>query len=689
MGNLKNTAACLAIAVAGIQGTAAAQSVYSFGDSLSDNGNVNQISLGLVAGNDYFLGRFSNGYIWVDYLSALSAKAEQETLQGLIGPFFTASDVGYNFAHGGAVSGELGPDVDTSLFGQELGFLSQFGPFRTTAQAEHFRDQDVLFGQRAFIINENDFATISAGGNDYFNGETSVPRVVGNILTAVDAIRQGGIDKMVMLDLPLVGDTPGSILTDNREQLNALSRSHNELLRSEVAAYEAANPDSFIAIVPASRLFEIALLDAEFNNAQLLGFSNVGPAEGTTGSCLGDGLVLDACPSTYLFYDDIHPTARAHQILAEGAVATVRAKLAGDALPLANSRSAKQMSASGNGVIASRLASFRAGYTSSGIITGQTQAFVAGANAVSSNHALTTAGDLNLSSTSGLSVYSFSEGTEIGQLTDLQVSGIRAARAESLTFNEGEFHNSLGVDFLSESNFAFGALVTHAEFNRRQLWATTEDELLSVALYGAWFSGPWSLDGVVRSSRGEQSYQRETGFTAFPILQGRSTTRLVEQRINANYELASRGMLVFSAVGRASMTALRIDDIDETGTMGLFEFGTRFDNEHGEAFYGGLKADLNFQHGRGHLSVESGRVHATNRFIGFSSLLDEDALITDAVDNIGVAQRFGSAAEDGQYAAVGFSLKVTNAVLVTGRAAQVSTPNGHDSVGQMNFAWRF
>jgi len=54
------------------------------------------------------------GICAVDYLSALSARAEQETLQGLIGPFFTASDIGYNFAHGGAVSGELGPDVNTN-----------------------------------------------------------------------------------------------------------------------------------------------------------------------------------------------------------------------------------------------------------------------------------------------------------------------------------------------------------------------------------------------------------------------------------------------------------------------------------------------------------------------------------------------------------------------------------------------
>lgn len=686
---LKNSTAAVLCAVSALTGTAAAQSVYSFGDSLSDIGNVNQISLGLVAGSDYFLGRFSNGYVWVDYLSALSARAEQETLQGLIGPFFTASDIGYNFAHGGAVSGELGPDVNTSLFGQNLAFLSQIGPFRTTAQAEHFRDQDVLFGGRAFIVNPRDFATISAGGNDYFNGETSAPRVVGNIMTAVEAIQQGGLNNMLILDLPLVGETPGSVLTDERAQLNALSEEHNVLLRDEAAAYEASNPNAFLAIIPAARLFEIAVLDATTNNGQLLGFTNVGPTGNSAGSCLGDGLVLDACPDNYLFYDDVHPTGRAHALLADAAVATVRAKLAGEALPLATARGSQQISAAGNDVIRSRFASFQAGFTSSGMVTDQASAFLSGTGVVGGAQSFTTAGHASLQATSGLSIYGFSEGAELGQLTDLQISGINAARAQSLTFNEGEFQNSLGADYLFEQNFAIGALFTHAEFDRRQLWGNTQDELMSLAVYGAWFSGPLSVDGVIRSSRAEQDYVRDTGFAAFSTLQGRATTQLTEQRLNARYQMAQFGGLSLSAVGKASVTELRVDDVEESGTMGLFELGTNFDNTRGAAVYAGLQGDITLPKGRGSISFEGGQMHANNRMIGFSSLLDEAALITDAVDNIAIDQRFGTAVEDGQYAAVGFSTRLTEDILVTGRAAQISSLNGFDRMAHMGLAWRF
>ncbi|KAJ9048758.1 hypothetical protein DSO57_1031574 [Entomophthora muscae] len=51
------------------------ENIYSLGDSISDNGNYYTISGGTTPGPEYFKGRFSNGFTWVEYLArTLEAK---------------------------------------------------------------------------------------------------------------------------------------------------------------------------------------------------------------------------------------------------------------------------------------------------------------------------------------------------------------------------------------------------------------------------------------------------------------------------------------------------------------------------------------------------------------------------------------------------------------------------------------
>ena len=73
--------------------------VYVFGDSLSDTGNVLTFTGGQFPTSPYAPGRFSNGDIWIDYLTG--------QLNLTVDPFATdmAADDGTNFAVGGATSG--------------------------------------------------------------------------------------------------------------------------------------------------------------------------------------------------------------------------------------------------------------------------------------------------------------------------------------------------------------------------------------------------------------------------------------------------------------------------------------------------------------------------------------------------------------------------------------------------------
>ena len=44
--------------------------IYVFGDSLSDTGNLEAATLSFLPNaNNYFMGRFSDGYLWIDDLA--------------------------------------------------------------------------------------------------------------------------------------------------------------------------------------------------------------------------------------------------------------------------------------------------------------------------------------------------------------------------------------------------------------------------------------------------------------------------------------------------------------------------------------------------------------------------------------------------------------------------------------------
>ncbi|MEL6323790.1 MAG: SGNH/GDSL hydrolase family protein, partial [Pseudomonadota bacterium] len=348
---------------------AAAQStVYSFGDSLSDNGNVRAVTFGLEAGDEYFQGRFSNGFVWSDLLSVAINGDLQRTNPGLIGPFAAGRTAGYNFAHGGAVSGNNGLNFNAFFEGRVQGTLLELlPPFVLTEQAEHFRDQRFFF-RRTFRASDDDVATISSGGNDYFNGETDVDFVVGSIIEAIDTIEDNRINNFIVLDLPNVGDIPARIGDPNQALLNQLSVEHNAVLRAEANAIEARRNIN-VVIVPVGDLFDQIVADADLNGGSLFGFTTVRPGEGTTGNCLGDGLVLGACPDSYLFYDGIHPTARAHALISDLALGTVYAESAAAIDSGARLIAVNQISTAQNRLMNARLSAAQAGQHASGFLS--------------------------------------------------------------------------------------------------------------------------------------------------------------------------------------------------------------------------------------------------------------------------------------------------------------------------------
>jgi len=160
-----------------VAGAQAYSSILSFGDSLSDNGQW-EYSTAVspldgrpfaVAGNtnpyDRFgFGTFSAGKVWVEYL-AQNLGTTSTPLPLL------------DMAYGGATSGWDAPAAgSTTMFGLQW-------------QVATYKGSALL--QSAFGIN-NALVTISAGGNDMFNGRSAADAAANVALAIQNLINAGG-----------------------------------------------------------------------------------------------------------------------------------------------------------------------------------------------------------------------------------------------------------------------------------------------------------------------------------------------------------------------------------------------------------------------------------------------------------------------------------------------------------------
>ncbi|HEY9761514.1 MAG TPA: SGNH/GDSL hydrolase family protein [Trichocoleus sp.] len=245
--------------------------LYVFGDSLSDTGVAFRFSGGQYPPNPpYFQGRFSNGRVWTEYLA--------EDLQVPV-------DQVRNFACGGATTGTAGNSLAPSLLVQVSSFL----------QAQSAVSPDALY-------------VIWAGANDYLQGASSATAPVENIRSAIASLIQKGARRILVANLPNLGQLPSIRSSSQAKALEALSQAHNQGLRRTLKLLNQQFPDVQIATLDAGTLYQEANA-----NPSKFGFSNA------TSACL-QGVRICGQPNQFLFWDDIHPTTAAHRVLASSAL---------------------------------------------------------------------------------------------------------------------------------------------------------------------------------------------------------------------------------------------------------------------------------------------------------------------------------------------------------------------------------
>jgi phospholipase/lecithinase/hemolysin len=272
-------------------GAAAYSGIVAFGDSLSDNGNFAASVGGLFPGPlfGYYPGRFSNGPVAVEYLA--------QSL-GL-----DLTDYAFGGARTGApVGGGSDNYVDDSGQAASLGIPS--GAFNGTGVTAQVSTYLTAQGGAA---DPGALFVVWAGPNDYF-----LPASLIDPLTASNAVSNLQLSITTLYNADL-GITPSFLEEGALTAGIATSRSieHNNGLAAMLAALDADLAGARFRSVDVFSLLNHAVADPG-----LYGLSNVDTACQSIAACRVD-------PTGYLFWDEVHVTTAAHQLVASAFVAAL------------------------------------------------------------------------------------------------------------------------------------------------------------------------------------------------------------------------------------------------------------------------------------------------------------------------------------------------------------------------------
>ena len=241
--------------------------LFCYGDSLSDTGNY-------ASSSAYYSNRWSNGSVWVEYLS---------------------SRLGIPFVAGNnhAVAG-----TTTSVLSLEIAYTGS-------------------------VSFQNALVTVWSGGNDFLDNLANnvindaqwsglISTAVNNITNAVNSLYGKGARNIIVCNLPDLGKVP--------EVLNGYSPSYQTYVSSKVVLFNTALATSLKSEAQAKTDLHLYSLDifshftALLNSAAALGFTvtNIGALDDTN---LVDKSFAGA-GANYLFWDRVHPTTKAHSIIA-------------------------------------------------------------------------------------------------------------------------------------------------------------------------------------------------------------------------------------------------------------------------------------------------------------------------------------------------------------------------------------
>ncbi len=274
--------------------------LFIFGDSLSDSGNVFNLSGGTFPPSPpYFPGRFSNGPNWVDQFGAKLGLTP--ALSTELNPAAPLPSDGINFALGAATSGSTTiahlATGNPALAGLP-GLSQQISTFQALYSGPVAPDPNALF-------------VLWIGGNDYLFGVNDPATVLSNIANAINTLSSLGAENFLVANLPDLGETPFAEINGGpplEAALNAVTQVHNDGLEQLLGTL-----DGNFSLLDINELFKQAQADPaafEFVNAD----------DGFLPTCFDadDNFICPpgTNPDQFVYWDEIHPTSPAHSVIA-------------------------------------------------------------------------------------------------------------------------------------------------------------------------------------------------------------------------------------------------------------------------------------------------------------------------------------------------------------------------------------
>jgi phospholipase/lecithinase/hemolysin len=284
--------------------------IYSFGDSLSDAGNIYTLTAGAIPGAPYVNGEFSNGPVAVQDISkSLGLGTLTASLQG-----------GNDFAYGDATSGATPIQAATQI--------DLTGPTGQIAQYEALHSTANPTALYTIWIGSNDLSNILTSGATGLAAATDAAAVIANIDSAINSLAGIGAKNFLILTVPDLGVTPDAIAQGPVAQAAAssLSASFDTALVNGATGIPSLSALGAADGVSISVLNTYSLLDAVVANPAAFGFTNVttacvtGAVEYVGGTACASTL---AAQNQYLFWDADHPTSAAQALVAEAALDTL------------------------------------------------------------------------------------------------------------------------------------------------------------------------------------------------------------------------------------------------------------------------------------------------------------------------------------------------------------------------------
>ncbi|WP_326543988.1 SGNH/GDSL hydrolase family protein [Pseudorhodoferax sp.] len=291
---LRRLGALLTVATAALLGSAAAvagpySSLTVFGDSLSDTGNIQIATGGATPPAPYYNGRFSDGPNWIDVLAAGL---------GLPGGALPALAGGSNYAFGGARTG-----IDNNPPGVLAQVAGLWGSAHAVADAS---------GLYVVVGGGNDMRDARGATSTDASRQAAAAAAAANIFDSVALLASRGAQHVLISTLPDLGRTPEAVALDLVAPSSDATQRYNALVWAMEAQLEALFSGLDVVVLDMNGIGQ-----AIYDDPAAYGISNVALP------CTGFGAVTGGACSTSLFSDALHPSAVAHTIIGNAALALV------------------------------------------------------------------------------------------------------------------------------------------------------------------------------------------------------------------------------------------------------------------------------------------------------------------------------------------------------------------------------